>query len=332
MALGTINVGRLTLPAACTGVAKQCLSIARRWGKSRVQWGMPVGLHEAGREKIAYITATTFAMEAMSWITSHWQDKGDVDIRIEAAMAKMFCTEATWKITDLTLQLRGGRGFEKASSLIARGEPGYPVERALRDCRINTILEGSTEIMKLFLAREAMDPHLKKIIGLLKTKGGATQKLLPALKLFGHYALWYPKQWVQSLFSRRYREMGTLAKHFRFCEKSSHKLARTLFFYMARYQQKLEKKQMILGRLMEIGTELFAMAATCSYASHIAEKNPSMIPVADFFCKMARRRIKDHYRALRSNDDAEANRLAKQVIDGELKELEEGIMWIGPKE
>ncbi len=109
MALATINVGRLTLPAACAGGAKQCLSIARRWGTERVQWGLPVGLHEAGREKIAYIASTTFAMEAIAWITSSWQDQGKIDIRIEAAMAKMFCTEETWKIIDLTLQLRGGR-------------------------------------------------------------------------------------------------------------------------------------------------------------------------------------------------------------------------------
>ena len=152
IALATVNVGRLTLPAACTGAAKQCLHASRQWGNSRIQWGMPVALHEAGRQKIAYMAATTFAMEAVCWLTSQWADEGEVDIRIEAAMAKLFCTEALWKITDLALQLRGGRGYEKATSLKARGEIPYPIERAMRDCRINTLLEGSSEIMKLFLA------------------------------------------------------------------------------------------------------------------------------------------------------------------------------------
>ncbi len=113
-------------PAACTGGAKQCLHIARQWGASRVQWGMPIGLHEAGRQKITYIASTTFAMEAVTWLTAHWADQGKVDIRIEAAMAKLFCTEALWKIADMSVQLRGGRGYEKGRSLVARGEITIP--------------------------------------------------------------------------------------------------------------------------------------------------------------------------------------------------------------
>ncbi|HEY4831024.1 MAG TPA: acyl-CoA dehydrogenase family protein, partial [Waddliaceae bacterium] len=236
MALATINVGRLTLPAACAGAAKQCLSIARRWGKDRVQWGLPVGLHEAGREKLAYMSATILAMEAMTWLTCAWADQGTADIRIEAAMAKLFCTESLWKIVDMTMQLRGGRGYEKATSLIARGEVGYPVERVMRDCRVNLILEGSTEIMKLFLAREAMDPHLKKLGDLIKKKQPPLKMVGQALKLLGHYSLWYPKEWLLSFTSRSYSELGDLAKYFRFSERCSHKLARYLVYYMGRYR------------------------------------------------------------------------------------------------
>jgi alkylation response protein AidB-like acyl-CoA dehydrogenase len=211
IALATVNVGRLTLPAGSAGAAKQCLHIAREWGASRVQWGMPVGLHEEGRKKVAYIASTTFAIEAVCWLTAQWADKGNVDIRIEAAMSKLFCTEALWKIADLTLQLRGGRGYEKASSQAARGEVAYPVERILRDCRINTILEGSSEIMKLFLAREAMDPHLKKLGFLLKGKTPLSKLLVEIPKLLGHYAWWYTKQLFRPLKKGAYPELGVLA-------------------------------------------------------------------------------------------------------------------------
>lgn len=329
MALATINVGRLTLPAACTGVAKQMLMIARTWGKERVQWGLPVGLHEAGREKIAYIASMTLAMEAISWLTSAWADRADVDIRIEAAMAKYFCTETLWKITDLTMQLRGGRGYEKASSLKARGEPGLPVERAMRDCRINMILEGSSEIMKLFLAREAMDPHLRKLGSLLASRDSFAKKLPKILALIGHYGAWYAKQWVQSAFSSSYLELGPLAKYFRFCEKSSHRLARAIFFYMAKYQQALERKQMLLGRLMDIGTELFAMACVCSYADSLAKQDAAQkgaIELADYFCRLAKRRVLAHFKALKDHEDRAANELAKRVIDEELSWLEKGII------
>lgn len=340
LALATVNVGRLTLPAACTGGAKQCLSIARRWGSTRVQWGLPIGLHEASREKISYIAATTLAMEAITWLTCAWADQHDVDIRIEAAMAKLFCTEALWKIVDMTMQLRGGRGYEKGRSLEARGEVPYPVERIMRDCRINMILEGSSEIMKLFLAREAMDPHLKRASGLLNPKTSMMKKLQSGLGLAAYYSGWYLKQSFAGLSASSYKELGSLEDHFRYIEKSSHKLARKIFSAMAKYRQHLERKQMLLGRLVEIGTDLFAMAATCSYAISLKGKDRegeagidgSALELADYFCTMARRRIENKFRDIADNDDKQANDIAKKTIDKSFRWLEDGVIWMGPDE
>ncbi|HEV8053130.1 MAG TPA: acyl-CoA dehydrogenase family protein [Parachlamydiaceae bacterium] len=336
LALSTINVGRLTLPAACTGGAKQCLSIARRWGASRIQWGMPIGLHETGREKIAYIASTTLAMEAITWLTCAWAEEHKVDIRIEAAMAKLFCTEALWEIVDKTMQLRGGRGYEKGRSLQARGEVPYPVERVMRDCRINLILEGSSEIMKLFLAREAMDSHLKRAGDLLNPKTSLMQKGKAFFNVLGHYSAWYPKQlWGSNFSSGSFKDTGKLEKHFGFIQKQSHHLAGEIFVAMAKYQQNLERKQMLLGRLMEIGTDLFAMSATCSYALSLQGKpdvGDSSIELADHFCYLARRRIEERFAALSHNDDRSANALAKNALDKSFRWLEKGIVWMGPDE
>ncbi len=334
MALETINVGRLTLPAASTGGAKQCLSIARRWGASRIQWGQPIGLHEAGRQKIAYIASTTFAMEAASWLTSMWQDMGGVDIRIEAAMAKLFTTEEFWKITDETLQLRGGRGYETGRSLKARGEPPYSVERAMRDCRINRILEGSSEIMKLFLTREAVDTHIKRLMPLLKGEVKGMDKYKYIAKLIGHYSWWYQSRFFKSFKSSSYPEAGKLEKHCKFIEKTAHKLARNIFYYMAKYQKKLEKKQMLLGRLIDIGTDLFIMAAACSFAIKEEKRigNDSPVDLADYFCEVAKRRVEENFEAVEDNDDRHTNSIAKRVIDNDYTWLEKGIMWIGPEE
>lgn len=332
LALSTINVGRLTLPAACTGAAKQCLSIARRWGKERVQWGMPIGLHEAGSNKIAYIAATTMAMEAITWLTCAWQDTGRLDIRIEAAMAKMFCTEELWKIVDMTMQLRGGRGYERGRSLEARGEIPYPVERVMRDCRINRILEGSTEIMQLFLAREAIDPHLKRAGDLLNSKTSFAQKLKAFAKMLGHYSVWYPKQYLSGHSS--YKELGALSPHYRFVDEYSHVLARKIFGAMAKFRQNLEKRQMILGRLMDVGTDLFAIAAVCSYAVHLKDRKvlgESPVELADYFCKIAERRIKQNLNNLYDNDDRAANKIAKSTLDKSFRWLEDGIAWMGPE-
>jgi alkylation response protein AidB-like acyl-CoA dehydrogenase len=332
LALTTLNTGRLTLPAACTGVAKQCLSICRRWGNQRVQWGLPIGAHEAGRAKLAFIASTTFAMEAVSWLTSHWADRHDVDIRIEAAMAKLFCSEMGWKIVDQTMQMRGGRGYEKASSLQARGEEAYPVERMMRDMRINLIIEGTSEIMKLFLAREAMDPHLKLAADILRTNNALGVKMKAGVRLAAFYSGWYLKQWFNSSLWSQHSEMGTLSGHASYVRASSHRLARTIFHYMGLYRDKLERKQMLLGHLMDIGTELFAMSATCSYALSQAKERGSDAPMslADFFCRDATRRIEDHYRALGNEDNTLMNQVGKAVLTGEHRWLEEGVQWIGP--
>jgi alkylation response protein AidB-like acyl-CoA dehydrogenase len=335
LALATLNTGRLTIPAACTGAAKQCLSIARRWGKSRKQWGAAVGEHEAGRQKLSYIAATTFAMEAVTFLASHWVDRGGVDIRIEAAMAKLFCSEHAWEIVDQTLQLRGGRGYEKASSLAARGEEPFPVERMMRELRINRIIEGTTEIMHLFLAREALDSHLRIAADLMKRGVPLSRKLIAALKVTAHYAVWYPMQWLNTSLLHSHGEAGPLAGHVRAINRTTHRLARTLFHAMMRHQARLERRQVLLGHVIDIGTELFVMAATCSYALHDSQRrggDGSVLELADMFCVQARARIADSFSRIQSNATRENNRFAKRVLAGDVKWLEEGISWIGKDE
>src|SRR4029450_5885466 len=109
----------------------------------------------------AHVQVNGFEMQTITCLTSALVDRKGGDLRIETAMCKMWATEATWRMADEAMQVRGGRGYETAQSLRGRGEEGIPIERFLRDCRINLIFEGSSEIMRLFIAREALDPHLK---------------------------------------------------------------------------------------------------------------------------------------------------------------------------
>ena len=329
LALVTLNTGRLTLPASCVAGAKRCLEIVRRWGNERVQWGQPVGKHDAVAQKIGRMAAETFAMEAISDLASLMADKGGHDIRLEAAIAKMYNTELSWRIVDDTLQVKGGRGYETTDSLRSRGERPDPVERMLRDCRINLIFEGSSEIMRLFIAREAVDTHLQVAGKLIDPKSSGGEKLQALLKSAGFYGLWYPKLWLPFKGWFGYGEFGRLAGHMRFVERSSRQLARTLFHCMVRFGPKLEKRQAVLGRLVEIGAELLAISAACARAQAMVKKNPNQTgprELADVFSQQARLRVEDKFRAIWRNADVATYATARHVLDDHFRWLEEGVV------
>jgi hypothetical protein len=324
VALTTLNTGRLTLPAACAGLAKRCLEITRRWAAERTQWGAPIGKHAAIADKIARMAANTFAMDSMTLLAASAVDHDKhADVRLEAAMCKMWGSEQSWEIVNDAVQIRGGRGYETAASLQARGEDPVPLERFLRDCRINTIFEGSSEIMRLFLAREALDPHLKVSADVLNSKLPLSKRLRAASKAALFYARWYPKQWwPMESFQLGGSHTAPFNRHFRYVARTCRKLARTMFHAMLRHGPKLERQQLLLGRFVDIGTELFAITATCLRAERLMQAEATgvnkaeTLQLADFFCRASRLRIEEKFRGVRRNADQAGYRLAQQVLAG----------------
>jgi alkylation response protein AidB-like acyl-CoA dehydrogenase len=323
LALITLNTGRLTIPAGCAAGSRRMLEIARDWVNERVQWGAPIGKHEAVAAKLAWMTSHTFAMEAIVWLTSGLADRGNVDLRLEAAMAKLFNTEVSWQITDHLVQIRGGRGFETSTSLRERGEKDYPVERIMRDMRINRIFEGTSEIQHLFIAREAVDPHMKRGYKLLQKETPAGEKLAAAAKAGAYYAAWYPSRYIGWSRFPKHGEFGRLSNHVGYIERQSRHLSRSIFHAMMRFQAKLERKQMVLFRIVDIGTDLFAMSAAVSYATMLAKKGEkNALEIADLFCREARTRIDQNFRTLFDNHDDLAYKVVQKMMKGEFQWLE----------
>jgi alkylation response protein AidB-like acyl-CoA dehydrogenase len=330
VALTTLNTGRLTLPAACAGLAKRCLRISRQWARDRVQWGAPIGKHAAVAEKLARMAAQTFAMESMVFFASSLVDRDKhADVRLEAALCKLWATERTWEIVNETMQIRGGRGYETAQSLAGRGEEPVAVERFLRDCRINTIFEGSSEIMRLFIAREALDPHLKVGAPMLNTQLPLEARARSAMHAALFYARWYPRQWLPSANAARGFH-PVLARHVCHAEAASRRLARRLFHAMAKHGPKLEREQVLLGRFVDIGTELFAMLASCSRAQQMLDQEGgaqhNVLALADYFCLISSLRVEELFRSLSRNADPKGCKLAREVLSGGMEWLENGIV------
>ena len=331
IALTTLNAGRLSVPASATGSAKWALKIAREWSGERVQWGKPLAKHEAVASKISFIAATTYALDAVLELSAQMADEGRNDIRIEAALAKLWSSEMACLIVDELLQIRGGRGYETAESLAARGERAVPVEQVLRDLRINRIFEGSSEIMRLLIAREAVDAHLSAAGDLAKPDTGLRDKAAAAVGASGFYAKWLPQLvFGEGQRPTSYHEFGPLAAHLRFVERSTRKLARNTFYGMARWQAKLEQRQGFLGRIVDIGAELFAMSAACvraeSQRATDATVGRQAYELAETFCQQATLRVEALFQALWTNTDSSDVRLTRDVLEGRYTWLEDGIV------
>ncbi|HTX20509.1 MAG TPA: acyl-CoA dehydrogenase family protein [Candidatus Aquilonibacter sp.] len=341
VALTTLDTGRLTLPAACVGLSKRCLEISRDWANQRVQWGVPIGKHAVVADKITRMAANTFAMETMTLLAASRVDRDkNADVRLEAAFCKLWGTEAAWQIVNDTMQIRGGRGYETAASLKTRGEAPVPVERFLRDNRINTIFEGSSEIMRLFIAREMLDAHLKIAAPVLNSQLPWSQRLAAAAKAALFYLAWYPKQFLPTEwlsvgsagFNSRCATAAVLRRHLRYAARTSRRLARAISHAMLRHGSKLEREQLLLGRFVDIGAELFAITATCLRAEKLLKdglsRNESepLPELVDFFCRSARLRIAEKFRQVRNNADRSSYRISRLALAGMFSGLEEEIV------
>lgn len=320
VALTTLNTGRLTLPAACSGMLHRCLDISLRWSKQREQWGKPIGQHAAIAQKLADLAADAYATEAMVLYTSALVDRDKhADIRLEAAMAKLWGTEAAWHGIDETMQIKGGRGYETAQSLKNRDQTPDPIERMMRDCRINLIFEGSSEIMRLFIAREMLDPHLREGGAALDTRKPLLQRLRAAAHAAWYYTRWYSRRClpepirVPTDFDPKLHvcmlHIGSLSR----------KLSRKIFQKMVRFGPKLEREQLLLGRLVDIGTELFAMSAACARTQALLDQGDPQqaeraMKITKYICTRGEHRIATLFGELKHPTDRPGYKLAQELM------------------
>jgi alkylation response protein AidB-like acyl-CoA dehydrogenase len=321
VALSTLNSGRISLAALCLGMAQQLYEPTVRWANARHTFGKPIGEHELITHKIARMASDLYAMHAVTWLVAGMIDRAHSDFRVESAIAKLFTSERLWSIADTAMQVRGGRAYETADSLRARGEEAVPIEQLMRDARLYLIGEGASEILTLFIAREVMDPHLKRAQAFLAGEGSA--KLAEAVRLGRHYAPWYAHQ----LFSRdglnvpgvddpdTLRDLG-------YVQDTSRRLARVLFQAMVRYQASLERRQGLVGRLARIGVDLFVVTACALYAPHVdGGKVLARQAIAD-----GQDRVEANFRGLAENHDPDATALGRDVLRGGFSGLTRGAV------
>lgn len=188
--------------------------------------------------------------------------------------------------------------------------------------------------MRLFIAREMLDPHLKVSAAALNSQLPWARRLSAAAKAGTFYAGWYPKQWLPSAgkFHISNPKFQIVAGHLRYVARTNRRLARAIFHAMLRHGPKLEREQLLLGRFVDIGTELFAITAVCLRGQrllnplNLMDKNEELSGLIDYFCHTARLRIEQHFRGIRCNADPTGYHFAQKVLADRFVEFETGIV------
>ncbi len=325
IALATLTVGRLTLPAACLGGLKQCLSVMRWWGRTRVQWNKPIGEHNLIGEKLCRAAAYTLALDAVLAFCGAWANKKG-DLRLESAAAKIIGSEWYWEVVNDLFQVRGGRGFMTVESQRKSGELGIPVMRMLRDARINLVWEGTSEILRIWMAREALSPYIEQGIAFLQ---GSLSDRIAAPLFYARMAL---RSCLPFLHSPRTLAMfGNEHKEWvRFIESSTRSLTQSTLTATLRHRQSLHNKQLLLQHLVNDSLCLFPMAATLWFASQPEMRTkPGIRELVTYFCQEMADRLYPPSslagRTSRHTKDTIVYRLSKTIMNDEYAWLEEGI-------
>ncbi|OLC75439.1 MAG: hypothetical protein AUH78_08890 [Gemmatimonadetes bacterium 13_1_40CM_4_69_8] len=184
--------------------------------------------------------------------------------------------------------------------------------------------------MHLFIAREAVDKHLQVAGDVVMPGKGVAQRLRGLARAALFYGWWYPSRWLGWGIWPKYAAFGPLAKHVRYVDRNARRLARGVFHAMVRFGPKLEYRQAVLFRLVDVGAELFAMAATCARTQWLLRQDAATghraVALADLFCREARGRIQSKFKQLWRNADVEGYRVAQDVLRGEHRWLERGMV------
>jgi hypothetical protein len=325
IALATLTVGRLTLPAACLGGLKQCLSVMRWWARTRVQWNKPIGEHTLIGEKLCRAAAYTLALEAVMTLCGAWANKKS-DLRLESAGAKILGSEWYWEVVNDLFQVRGGRGFMTVDSQRRTGEPAIPVMRMLRDARINLVWEGTSEILRVWMAREALAPYIER--GLAFLQGPPSTRVAAPF----YFARMAARGMIpfRILGAAGEELRGAQGHWLRYIEAAARRLTRATLGATIRHRQQLHHKQLLLQSLVNESLSLLPMAATLWYAAQPEIRTkPGIAELCDHLCQEMAGRLPSQAASGQSRrdhgKDSRVYALSKQLMQGQYAWLEEGI-------
>ncbi|RMH04216.1 MAG: DNA polymerase II [Nitrospirae bacterium] len=332
-ALTILNVGRgISIPAICLGMAKQAWQPTLDRANTRITFQKPLAERQTQQIRIGHMAAHLFAMEALALLVWHLADQHTYDLRIEAAIVKMFCSERTIQFVRDAQIIFGGIGYETADSKRLRGEPAFGIEQLVRDSEMYRIGEGATDILRPFVVREGLSRHVDIAKGVLFRHPSGTAQLSALWRLFSIYFPWYTRQWVrQPLPPRQEFQHPTVRNMVTYVERMSRRLARHIVYAFIRFREKFSEEQGIQNRIERIGEDLLAILAAAIYAEQRARIDGSeeAWELARLFFTSAQSRITQAFQELKRSDDSLASQVGIHAVKGGYPFLSAGIIRRG---
>ena len=348
IAFMNLGSGRINISAISLGMMKHLGRVARWWGVERVQGGKAIGEHELNTEQLVNMNASIYACEAFLQFVSALADQPNADIRLEAAMLKLFSSHALVDIADETLQLRGGRGYESYKSQASRGDTAVAVERLFRSARMMKIGEGGSNVLKLYIMRCLLNDLLKDYKKVADKEIPIIQRFTYLIKVSASFA----KGYFQPSKIQKKNSSQPLFQHMRYVGKTQRQFKRMIIikitaeflnyylqtginYFLKRPEQQIpmpetsfEQRQVLLGHYTQIAMLLSVMTVTCQRA--VKDARPEAIELADEFCTRAREKIAI-YRINIANHHLKrgdaVNRLGEKIMNGDyVDNLEKNIV------
>jgi alkylation response protein AidB-like acyl-CoA dehydrogenase len=329
-ALTILNVGRaVSIPAICLGMAKQAWQPTVDRANGRITFQRPLAERQTQQLRVGRMAAQLLAMEVLASAVWRMADEHRYDVRIEAAIAKIFCSETTIQFLKDAQTIFGGMGYETADSKRVRGEPAFGIEQLVRDAEMYRIGEGATDILRPFVAREALNLHLERARTYFDHKMPLGRWLMETGRLLAFYAPWYVRQWIAGrLPSQPPFGHPTVRTHLRFVERASRKLSRAVWYALLRQRQAFQEDQGRQNRIETAGQDLLLIALTCLYAEE-SERTEGKSPIwhlAEEVIRQARLRVKAHIRGILRNQDNRTAIVGTQALSGAYPSLSNGII------
>jgi alkylation response protein AidB-like acyl-CoA dehydrogenase len=310
VAMKILNNGRTGLGGGCVGGIKKAIALSTKQAKQRKQFGRTIAEFGLIKQKIGNMVVDCYAAESVVALVAGRIDEGYEDYAVEAAISKVFATEALWRSIDEALQIAGGNGFMRE----------FPYERAMRDCRINRIFEGTNDILRLFIALTAMNDVGSQLKELQKSLGSVFNHPIKGFGVISEYAskrLTTATGIGQDKFEKLH---PALSQHAQGYEMLTRELAGAVDKILRKHGKNIIEKQFATRRLADIMIDMYALACVMSrVSSAFAEKGENGAAkekeILDAFSWQVRRRVIENLTRIDDNDDELIKSLADHAVE-----------------